>query len=46
MKIDSRVLLELKQAFSQFPGFQLEENLESSRSFLSNPHLERFLDFC
>ncbi|MEK4094015.1 alpha/beta hydrolase [Viridibacillus sp. FSL H8-0110] len=41
MKIDSRVLPELKQAFSQFPGFQLAENLESSRSFLSNPHLEK-----
>lgn len=41
MKIDSRVLPELKQAFSQFPGFQLEENLESSRSLLSNPHLEK-----
>ncbi|MGE7932662.1 alpha/beta hydrolase [Viridibacillus arvi] len=41
MKIDSRVLPELKQAFSQFPGFQLEENLESSRSLLSNPNLEK-----
>ncbi|MCU5601409.1 alpha/beta hydrolase [Bacillus wiedmannii] len=41
MKIDSRVLPELKQAFSQFPGFQLEGDLEASRSLLSNPHLEK-----
>ncbi|PFE11947.1 alpha/beta hydrolase [Bacillus cereus] len=40
MKIDSRVLPELKQAFSQFPGFQLEGDLEASRSLLSNPHFE------
>ncbi|MGR9594637.1 alpha/beta hydrolase [Bacillus thuringiensis] len=41
MKIDSRVLPELKQAFSQFPGFQLEGDLEVSRSLLLNPHLEK-----
>ncbi|MED3352691.1 alpha/beta hydrolase [Bacillus thuringiensis] len=41
MKIDNRVLPELKQAFSQFPGFQLEGDLEASRSLLSNPHLEK-----
>lgn len=41
MNIDSRVLPELRQAFAQFPGFQLEENLEWSRSLLSNPPLEK-----
>lgn len=39
MKIDSRVLPELQESFSQFPGFQLD-NLEFSRGLLSNPPLE------
>lgn len=41
MSIDKRILPELREAYSQFPGFQLEENLEWSRSLVSAPSLKR-----
>lgn len=41
MSIDKRVLPELREAYSQFPGFQLEENLEWSRSLVSAPPVKR-----
>ncbi|MGE7917224.1 alpha/beta hydrolase [Lysinibacillus xylanilyticus] len=41
MTINNRVLPELKQAYSQFPGFRLEEDLAWSRSLLSNPPSEK-----
>ncbi|MCG7410828.1 alpha/beta hydrolase [Paenibacillus sp. ACRRX] len=40
MNFESRVLPELKLALAQFPGFQLEANLEGSRSMLSGPPIE------
>ncbi|MDK8181765.1 alpha/beta hydrolase [Paenibacillus sp. UMB4589-SE434] len=40
MNFESRVLPELKSALAQFPGFQLEANLEGSRSMLSGPPIE------
>ncbi|WHY20407.1 alpha/beta hydrolase [Paenibacillus sp. G2S3] len=41
MSIDKRILPELIEAYSQFPGFQLEENLEWSRSLVSGPPVKR-----
>jgi acetyl esterase/lipase len=41
MSIDKRILPELREAYSQFPGFQLEENLEWSRSLVSAPPAKR-----
>lgn len=41
MDFQNRVLPELRQALEQFPGFQLEENLESSRAMLRNPPIEK-----
>lgn len=41
MSIDKRILPELREAYSQFPGFQLEENLEWSRSLVSAPPVKR-----
>lgn len=41
MDFQSRVLPELRQALEQFPGFQLEENLEASRTMLRNPPIEK-----
>lgn len=37
MTIINRILPELRQAYSEFPGFRLEEDLTWSRSLLSNP---------
>ncbi len=41
MNMDKRILPELRQAFEQFPGFQLEENLEWSRSLVSAPPVKK-----
>ncbi|MFK4305162.1 acetyl esterase/lipase [Paenibacillus sp. RC254] len=41
MNFESRVLPELRPILAQFPGFQLEENLELSRSYLSSPPIEK-----
>ncbi|SMF69474.1 Acetyl esterase/lipase [Paenibacillus uliginis N3/975] len=41
MDFESRVLPELRSALALFPGFQLEGNLEWSRSLLSNPPIEK-----
>ena len=41
MTINNRVLPELRQAYSQFPGFRLEEDLAWSRSLLVQPPLEK-----
>jgi len=41
MTINNRVLPELRQTYSQFPGFRLEKDLEWSRSLLSNPPSEK-----
>ena len=41
MDFNSRVLPELRQAFAQFPGFQLEENLEGSRAMLKSPPIAK-----
>lgn len=41
MDFQNRVLPELRQALEQFPGFQLEENLEASRAMLRNPPIEK-----
>ncbi len=41
MDFESRVLPELRPIVAQFPGFQLEENLEWSRSLLSSPPIEK-----
>ncbi|MGW9528190.1 alpha/beta hydrolase [Paenibacillus terrae] len=41
MGFESRVLPELRSIIAQFPGFQLEENLELSRSYLSSPPIEQ-----
>ncbi|MGW8959114.1 alpha/beta hydrolase [Paenibacillus sp. NPDC055715] len=41
MDFESRVLPELRSILVQFPGFQLEENLELSRSYLSSPPIEK-----
>ncbi|GLI07625.1 esterase [Paenibacillus tyrfis] len=41
MNMDKRILPELRQAFAQFPGFQLEENLEWSRSLVSAPPVKK-----
>ncbi|MET3207515.1 UNVERIFIED_CONTAM: acetyl esterase/lipase [Paenibacillus sp. PvR008] len=41
MDFESRVLPELRSILAQFPGFQLEENLELSRSYLSSPPIEK-----
>ncbi|MGM1047560.1 MAG: alpha/beta hydrolase [Bacillota bacterium] len=41
MDFESRVLPELRSTLALFPGFQLEENLEWSRSLLSNPPIEK-----
>ncbi|CAH1054529.1 alpha/beta hydrolase [Paenibacillus pseudetheri] len=41
MSIVKRILPELREAYSQFPGFQLEENLEWSRSLVSAPPAKR-----
>ncbi|UHA73740.1 alpha/beta hydrolase [Paenibacillus sp. 481] len=41
MDFESRVLPQLRSVLAQFPGFQLEENIEWSRSLLSNPPIEK-----
>lgn len=41
MEFESRILPELRSAVAQFPGFQLEENLELSRSYLLSPPIEQ-----
>ncbi|WCH47593.1 MULTISPECIES: alpha/beta hydrolase [Lysinibacillus] len=41
MTINNRVLPELRQAYSQFPGFRLQEDLAWSRSLLVQPPLEK-----
>jgi acetyl esterase/lipase len=41
MDFESRVLPELRSVLAGFPGFQLEENLELSRSYLSGPPIEK-----
>jgi len=41
MTINNRLLPELRQAYSQFPGFRLEEDLAWSRSLLVQPPLEK-----
>lgn len=41
MDFESRVLPELRPILALFPGFQLEENLELSRSLLSIPPIEK-----
>ncbi|MCP1309514.1 alpha/beta hydrolase [Paenibacillus tyrfis] len=41
MNMDKRILPELRQAYAQFPGFQLEENLERSRSLVSPPPVKK-----
>ncbi|KEQ26939.1 alpha/beta hydrolase [Paenibacillus tyrfis] len=41
MSMDKRILPELRKAFAQFPGFQLEENLEWSRSLVSAPPVKK-----
>lgn len=41
MTINNRVLPELRQAYSQFPGFRLQEDLVWSRSLLVQPPLEK-----
>lgn len=41
MNFESRVLPELRPVLAQFPGFQLEENLELNRSYLSGPPIEK-----
>ncbi|MDQ0193560.1 alpha/beta hydrolase [Paenibacillus wynnii] len=41
MDFESRVLPELRSVLAQFPGFQLEGNLELSRSYLSSPPIEK-----
>jgi len=40
MDFESRVLPELRPILAQFPGFQLEGNLELSRSYLSSSPIE------
>ncbi|WP_418301917.1 alpha/beta hydrolase [Lysinibacillus fusiformis] len=40
MTINDRILPELRQAYSQFPGFRLDENLEWSRRLLAQSPLE------
>ncbi|KQO10677.1 alpha/beta hydrolase [Paenibacillus sp. Leaf72] len=40
MDLESRVLPELRPILTQFPGFQLEGNLELSRSYLSSSPIE------
>lgn len=44
MDFESRVLPELRSTLAQFPGFQLEENLEVSRSYLSNLPTKKSVD--
>lgn len=41
MDFENRLLPELRAVIAQFPGFQLEENLELSRSYLSSPPIEQ-----
>lgn len=41
MVFENRVLPELRSVLAQFPGFQLGGNVESSRSMLSNPPVEK-----
>ncbi|GGG11652.1 esterase [Paenibacillus albidus] len=41
MDFESRVLPELRSVLAEFPGFQLEDNLELSRSYLSSPPIEK-----
>jgi acetyl esterase/lipase len=41
MNFESRLLPELRLVLAQFPGFQLEENLEWSRSLLSSSPIEK-----
>ncbi|MBE0339879.1 alpha/beta hydrolase [Paenibacillus sp. 28ISP30-2] len=41
MDFENRLLPELRSVIAQFPGFQLEENLELSRSYLSSPPIEQ-----
>jgi acetyl esterase/lipase len=40
MTINDRILPELRQAYSQFPGFRLDEDLEWSRRLLAQSPLE------
>ncbi|MFF2533788.1 alpha/beta hydrolase [Brevibacillus sp. NPDC058079] len=44
MDFHRRVLPELRQTLAQFPGFQLEENLVSSRAMLKNPPIVKSED--
>lgn len=41
MNMDKRILPELREVYSQFPGFQLEGNLEWSRGLVSAPPVKR-----
>ncbi|WP_379141315.1 alpha/beta hydrolase [Paenibacillus sp. sgz500992] len=41
MSIETRILPELREVYSQFPGFQLDENLEWSRSLVSAAPVKR-----
>ncbi|NEU26712.1 alpha/beta hydrolase [Paenibacillus polymyxa] len=41
MDFENRLLPELRSVIAQFPGFQLEENLELSRSYLLSPPIEQ-----
>lgn len=40
MSIEPRILPELREVYSQFPGFELEKNLEWSRSLVSAASVE------
>ncbi|MBH5319657.1 alpha/beta hydrolase [Paenibacillus sp. GSMTC-2017] len=41
MNFESRVSPQLRSIIEQFPGFQLEDNLEMGRSMLSSPPIEQ-----
>lgn len=41
MDFENRLYPEFRSVIAQFPGFQLEENLELSRSYLSSPPIEQ-----
>lgn len=40
MSVEPRILPELREVYSQFPGFELEKNLEWSRSLVSAASVE------
>ncbi|MFC9710427.1 alpha/beta hydrolase [Paenibacillus sp. NPDC056933] len=44
MRTEARIRPELREVYSQFPGFQLEENLEWSRGLVSAAPLKRSED--